>query len=109
MSQAQTIGLVGLGLMGEVCAQRLIAAGFAVVGFDVDAARNERLAALGGCAAASIAEVARAGDPIVLAVFNTDQVEEVVDKHLRPALSTASGKIVLCTSTCDPDRITALG
>jgi putative dehydrogenase len=41
-----------------------------------------------------------------VAVFNTDQVEDVVEHALMPG---ASGKIVLCTSTCDPDRIAALG
>jgi len=41
----------------------------------------------------------------VLAVFNTDQVEDVVERALIPA---ARGKIVIVTSTCDPDRIAAL-
>ena len=44
---------------------------------------------------------------IVLAVFSTDQVEDVVEKSLLPA--ARRGTIVLCTSTCDPDRIAALG
>jgi 3-hydroxyisobutyrate dehydrogenase-like beta-hydroxyacid dehydrogenase len=99
------IGLVGLGLMGEVYARRLAAAGFAVVGFDTDAAKHARLAEIGG-RAGSLAEIARDCDPIVLAVFNTDQVEDVIERALVPA---ASGKIVICTSTCDPDRIAALG
>ncbi len=99
------VGLVGLGLMGEVYARRLAAAGFAVVGFDTDAAKHARLAEIGG-RAGSLAEIARDCDPIVLAVFNTDQVEDVIERALVPA---ASGKIVICTSTCDPDRIAALG
>jgi 3-hydroxyisobutyrate dehydrogenase-like beta-hydroxyacid dehydrogenase len=90
--------------MGEVYARRLMAAGFSVMGFDVDPAKNQRLAPIGG-RAGSLADVARDCDPIVLAVFNTDQVEDVVEHALLPA---ASGKIVLCTSTCDPDRIAAL-
>jgi len=98
------IGLVGLGLMGEVYARRLIAAGFAVVGFDVDTAKSERLARI-GVRAGSLADIARDCDPIVLAVFSTDQVEEVVERALVPA---AAGKIVICTSTCDPDRVAAL-
>ena len=57
----------------------------------------------------SIAEIARECDPIVLAVFNTDQVVEVVEKHLLPVLGDHSNRIVLCASTCDPDRIAALG
>src|ERR1051326_2373697 len=91
--------------MGEVYARRLVAAGFSVLGFDVDSNRTERLAEIGG-RAASLAEIAQQCDPIVLAVFNTEQVEDVVERALLPA---ASGKIVLCTSTCDPDRIAALG
>lgn len=103
--QQGPIGLVGLGLMGEALAVRLIGAGFAVLGYDIDAAKNAKLTALGGQAASTLAEVARCGT-IVLAVFSTDQVEEVVEQALVP--SAASGTIVLCTSTCDPDRIASL-
>ena len=105
MPQQQPVGLIGVGLMGEVYALRLVAAGFSVLGFDVDSNRTERLAEVGG-RAASLAAIAQQCDPIVLAVFNTEQVEDVVERALIPA---ASGKIVLCTSTCDPDRIAALG
>lgn len=99
------VGVIGVGLMGEVYARRLIAAGFAVIGFDVDPAKNARLAQF-GAQAGSLAEIAQKCDPIVLAVFNTEQVEDVVERALIPA---AAGKIVLVTSTCDPDRIAALG
>jgi L-threonate 2-dehydrogenase len=99
------VGLIGVGLMGEVYAQRLIAAGFSVVGFDIDAVRMKRLVQIGG-RAGSAAEIALQCDPIVIAVFSTDQVEDVVERELLP---TAIGKIVICTSTCDPDRIAALG
>jgi 3-hydroxyisobutyrate dehydrogenase-like beta-hydroxyacid dehydrogenase len=102
-----TVGLIGLGLMGEVLAGLLVAAGFGVLGYDIDPAKNARLAARGGRAAGSLAEVAVACDRIVLAVFSTDQVEAVVEQSLVP--SARPGTIVLCTSTCDPDRIAALG
>jgi 3-hydroxyisobutyrate dehydrogenase-like beta-hydroxyacid dehydrogenase len=104
MSKA-SVGVIGFGLMGEVYADRLIAAGFSVAAFDVDPAKAERMAKIGVCPA-SLADIARDCDPIVLAVFSTDQVEDVVDRALLPA---AAGKIVICTSTCDPDRIAALG
>jgi 3-hydroxyisobutyrate dehydrogenase-like beta-hydroxyacid dehydrogenase len=109
MAIGRTVGLVGLGLIGEALARRLIEAGYAVVGYDIDAGKTEKLTTWGGCAAASIADVARGGDPIVLAVFDTAQVEDVVEGHLLPALGSASGRTVLCVSTCDPDRIAALG
>jgi len=99
------VGLFGVGLMGEVYAARLIAAGFGVIGFDTDVARMKRLVQIGGRAGSAV-EIARHCDPIVIAVFSTDQVEAVVERALVPA---ASGKIVICTSTCDPDRVAALG
>jgi 3-hydroxyisobutyrate dehydrogenase-like beta-hydroxyacid dehydrogenase len=105
MATNTPVGVIGLGLMGEVYVRRLIAAGFAVVGYDVDAAKNQRLAQL-GARAGSLADIAQQCEPIVIAVFNTEQVEDVVEQALIPA---ASGKIVLVTSTCDPDRIAALG
>ena len=105
MANSTPIGLIGLGLMGEVYAHRLVAAGFVVIGCDIDAGKSVRLAEI-GARAASLADIARDCEPIVLAVFNTEQVEEVVERALLPA---ASGKIVICTSTCDPDRIAALG
>lgn len=99
------VGLIGIGLMGEVYARRLIAAGFGVVGFDVDKSRNELLGRIGGHVA-SLLDIARQCDPIVIAVFSTDQVEDVFEHTLVPH---GSGKIVICTSTCDPDRVVALG
>jgi 3-hydroxyisobutyrate dehydrogenase-like beta-hydroxyacid dehydrogenase len=102
---ANPVGVIGLGLMGEVYVGRLVAAGWRVTGFDVDAAKSERLAQP-QARAGTLAGIARDCDPIVVAVFNTDQVEDVVERTLVPA---AAGKIVICTSTCDPDRIAALG
>ena len=109
MPERSPVGLIGLGLLGQALAHRLLGAGFAVMGFDVDAAKNAKLAELGGRAAASIADVAKRCDPIVLAVFSTDQVEQVIEGELLPVLGDGSGKIVLCASTCDPDRVAALG
>lgn len=102
-----TVGLIGIGLMGEAMAQRLLASDMQVLGFDIDSRRNRRLASLGGRAAVSPEEVVRDAQPIVLAVFSTDQVEETIEATL-PQIGHGSGKIILCTSTCDPDRIAML-
>jgi putative dehydrogenase len=109
MPEPAPVGLIGVGLLGQALAHRLRAAGFEVVGFDVDPAKSAKLAELGGHPAGSVADLARRCDPIVLAVFSTDQVETVVEGQLLPALGEGSGKVVLCASTCDPDRIAALG
>src|SRR5215470_317726 len=102
------IGIVGLGLMGSALTERLIGAGLGVAGFDVDAERQRAWWRLGGAGAASLSELARLCDVIFLAVFDTAQVEQVVEDGLLPTAGPGSGKIILCTSTCDPDRISAL-
>jgi 3-hydroxyisobutyrate dehydrogenase-like beta-hydroxyacid dehydrogenase len=105
------VGVVGTGLMGMACVKRLLAAGFDVVGHDVNPAKLEPLAGLGARAARSLDEVAHACDRIVIAVFNTDQVEQAIEGKsglaaLRPA--DAPPLVAICVSTCDPDRIAAL-
>jgi len=105
MAPHTPVGVIGVGLMGEVYARRLVATGFTVIGYDVDPAKTARLANF-GARAGTPADIAQKCDPIVLSVFNTEQVEDVVERALIPA---AAGKIVLVTSTCDPDRIAALG
>jgi 3-hydroxyisobutyrate dehydrogenase len=102
------VGIVGLGLMGEVYARRLIEAGIPVIGFDIDPSRSTRLAEIGGRPAPSIADLAKSARCVILAVFSTDQVEDVIERELLPGLGEGSGKIVLCMSTCDPDRVAAL-
>ena len=102
------VAIVGLGLMGEVYAKRLLDARIPVVGFDIDPARRARLNEIGGRAVNSIAELAAPARCIIIAVFNTDQVADVIENHLLPALGDGSNKIVLCMSTCDPDQVAAL-
>jgi 3-hydroxyisobutyrate dehydrogenase-like beta-hydroxyacid dehydrogenase len=102
------IAIIGLGLMGEVYAQRLLDAGFTVSGYDVDAARRARLAEIGGKPADSIAGLAKTARAIIVAVFSTAQVEDVIENHLLPALGEASNKIVMVMSTCDPDEVAGL-
>jgi putative dehydrogenase len=109
VSDRNPVGVIGIGLLGQAFVQRLRGAGFEIMGFDVDAAKNAKLAELGGCATTSVADLSRRCDPIVLAVFSTDQVEDVIERQLLPALGNGSGKVVLCASTCDPDRLAALG
>jgi 3-hydroxyisobutyrate dehydrogenase-like beta-hydroxyacid dehydrogenase len=108
MTDTNAIGLIGLGLLGQALAQRLVGAGFNVVGYDIDPAKSSALTRLGGQPASSIAELAKRSGPIVLAVFSTDQVEQVIERDLVPTLGGGSQRIVLSASTCDPDRIAAL-
>jgi 2-hydroxy-3-oxopropionate reductase len=111
MSLEPPVGVIGTGLMGEVFARRLAGAGVGVVGYDIDPAKSARLKEFGAQPAAAIADLVRAARVIVLAVFNTDQVEQVVEQEILPAIRQQAGtpdKVVLCASTCDPDRVAAL-
>src|SRR4051794_225474 len=101
-----TVGMVGLGLVGSALAERFLGAGFAVVGFDLDAARRDELHARGGTVAASAAEVALAARRIVLSLPNSAIVQGVIEP-LRPML--AAGTIVVDTTTGDPEPTAALG
>jgi 3-hydroxyisobutyrate dehydrogenase-like beta-hydroxyacid dehydrogenase len=106
MTAVRSIGILGLGLLGSALAHRLIGAGFDPKGYDIDAAKIAAFAEAGG-GAASLDEVAHC-DVVLLAVFDTTQVEDVVTNALLRAVTPGTPKIVLCASTCDPDRIAAL-
>jgi len=105
MTTARQIGIAGLGLLGSALAHRLVGAGYSPKGFDIDAAKTAALAKAGG-AAATRDQVAHC-DVVLLAVFDTNQVEDVVTNAALPALA-GRPKIVLVASTCDPDRVAAL-
>jgi 3-hydroxyisobutyrate dehydrogenase-like beta-hydroxyacid dehydrogenase len=107
----ETVGLIGAGLMGTACARRLLQAGFAVQAYDVDESKRAAIGKLGAQPAGSIADIAKRCATIVLAVFNTDQVEQVIaDKTgvLDAMGKDAPPRTLICTSTCDPDRLAAL-
>jgi len=106
MPATPPVGVIGLGLIGTSLAQRLLQAGFPVAGYDIAADRRDHLARLGGIACASAKEVGERCRQIVLAVFNTDQVESVLESA--EGVCLGDEHLVICTSTCDPDRIEAL-
>jgi putative dehydrogenase len=104
-SKLPQIGIVGLGLMGRAFASRLLQAGMPVQGLDVQPTLD---APLGLTLAKSLAAMAEQCDVLILAVFDTDQVQEVLLGVTGLLAVTLARPTVLCTSTCDPDRITAI-
>ena len=86
---AETIGIVGLGVMGSAMAGHLISAEFEVHGFDIDADKVARFGEKGGTPEPSAAEVA-ARSGIVLFSLPTvealDLVAEEVAKGAHPGL-----------------------
>jgi 6-phosphogluconate dehydrogenase-like protein len=53
------VGVVGLGVMGSAMSSHLLAAGFPVLGFDIDPGRRAEHEARGGTVCDSAADVAR--------------------------------------------------
>ena len=101
------VGVIGSGLMGTAITQRLLGAGFEVLAYDVDAAKREAIAKCGAKPQTTAAEVIAACGINVLAVFNTDQVEAVIEAAVEKPAGGVE-RVFIVTTTCDPDRLGAL-
>ena len=69
-------GIIGVGIMGSAIARNLIAAGLPVIGFDVAPERQKELAAMGGTAARTAAEVASSADIILTSLPSIAALDE---------------------------------
>ncbi len=97
----ETVGIFGLGLIGTAMAVRLLASGVTVRGHDPDARRMEHLASIGGVPSGPM-EV-WGSDVVVGAVFDTDQLADVISKA-----PTFADACLISVSTCDPERMPEL-
>jgi 3-hydroxyisobutyrate dehydrogenase-like beta-hydroxyacid dehydrogenase len=93
------IGLIGLGLMGSAIAERLHAAGFSVIGWDIAAPARARLRKRGGTAATNAQEVFTHCDRILLSLPDT-KITRSVFREAASALHY--GHIIADTTTGDP-------
>ncbi|MEP0233736.1 NAD(P)-dependent oxidoreductase [Roseibium sp.] len=96
-----SIGVFGLGLIGQALAHRLLQAGHSVAGFDPNPDRMADLEQAGGLPAQE-ADI-WASKTVLAAVFDTDQLLSVI--RSAPAGSDVT---LVATSTCDPDRMLEL-
>jgi 3-hydroxyisobutyrate dehydrogenase-like beta-hydroxyacid dehydrogenase len=70
------VGIVGLGIMGGAFAQNLAAAGWRVIGYDVDAARRRVLAKAGVEIAANAVAVARLAKTVLTSLPKPEALKE---------------------------------
>ena len=75
----KNVAVVGLGNMGMGMAKNLLAAGFAVTGYDLRPERGQMLAELGGKSADSLTDLS-AADVVFVMVMSGAQVLDVVAK-----------------------------
>ncbi|MBS0208043.1 MAG: NAD(P)-dependent oxidoreductase [Planctomycetes bacterium] len=103
---AKPVGIVGLGLMGAALAERLLAAGYDVRGYDRDAVRVAEFVQRGGVASPSAALLAAECEPILLSLPDESIVRAVLGEL---GSSLAPGATIVDTSTGDPRAAEALG
>jgi 3-hydroxyisobutyrate dehydrogenase-like beta-hydroxyacid dehydrogenase len=108
MKQRETIGLVGIGLVGTALAESLLARGYGVVGFARSQASREKLVRLGGRAAADPADVAAEAARVVLSLPDSDVVDQVVSGPGGLLEAGVSLRLILDTTTGEPERTEAL-
>jgi 3-hydroxyisobutyrate dehydrogenase-like beta-hydroxyacid dehydrogenase len=94
------LGLIGVGLLGSAIAERLLRAGWRVVGWDLEPVRRSVLSTLGGTVGAGIEEVVGSCDRILLSL-PTDEVAAEVLRSAEGAFR--AGQCVVDTSTGAPE------
>jgi putative dehydrogenase len=95
------VGIVGLGLLGNAVASRLLAGGFEVVGHDIVSDRVTDLVRLGGRGAASAVDAASA-DPVCVILPSLASVEEVILGAGGLVARGRSGQTIVQMSTISP-------
>lgn len=98
----KTVGVIGLGNMGRGMALSLKRGGYDVLGFDATPGIAEALQAEGVVACASIAEITRNADVLILSLPTSDIVEKVVLGEGGVAANARPGLIVVDTTTAEP-------
>src|SRR3954471_20936766 len=91
----KNVTVIGLGIMGGAIARNLIAAGFAVSGFDPDQSRATAATSSGVAVKSSAAEAARDADLVLTSLPSTEALDATVDA----LLAAPQGLIVAEIST----------
>jgi 3-hydroxyisobutyrate dehydrogenase-like beta-hydroxyacid dehydrogenase len=111
MDRDSTIGIIGLGLVGSALAERLSAAGFPLVGYDVDTAKIGELKRFGVVPAASPAEVSSQARRLILSLPTSTEVRDVIEgiEGTEGVLETArTGDTIVDTTTAAPSDSVAI-
>ena len=97
-----TIGFIGLGNMGGRMAKNLHNAGYPLIGYDIDAAKCEALAAAGAIAGKDTVEVVRNSDVIMTSLRSSDVFCSVAAQHF---ISNArEGHVFIDLGTTEVER-----
>lgn len=98
----ESVGFVGLGIMGRGMARNILRAGFPLTVWNRTAARMAELVAEGAAAAQSPASCAQHSDIIITCVSDTPDVEQVILGEHGVIHAAAPGSLVIDMSTISP-------
>jgi 2-hydroxy-3-oxopropionate reductase len=99
-AMTETVGFVGLGVMGRYMALNLVSAGLDVVVHNRSSGPQEELVAAGARGAASAAEVAAGARTVITMLSDDAAVRAVVGEALLPA--AGEGSLIIDMSTVSP-------
>ncbi len=99
---ADTVGFIGLGIMGKPMAKNLIEAGHELVVYNRTPKKAEELAGAGAVVAASPREVAAQSDVVVTMLPDSPQVEEVLVGEEGVFEGVKEGALIVDMSTISP-------
>jgi 2-hydroxy-3-oxopropionate reductase len=102
------VGFIGLGIMGRPMARNVMAAGYAVVVYDLVADAIEELVSAGASAANSPAEVAASTDVVLLCLPDSPDVEAAMRGAQGLLAGARAGQILVDMSTISPVTARAL-
>ncbi|MDO9707226.1 NAD(P)-dependent oxidoreductase [Paracraurococcus lichenis] len=99
------IGMIGIGLMGEAMARRLLERGHAVTAWNLEPERLDLVVPHGAVAAPSPAAVAAASDIVLSCVLHTEAVRNCLfgPAGVAAAGEACRGKVLVDLSTIPPD------
>jgi 3-hydroxyisobutyrate dehydrogenase-like beta-hydroxyacid dehydrogenase len=101
-TRENTIGFIGLGVMGGAMCGNLLKAGHALVVHDLDRAKVDKAIALGAQAGDGPADVARRAAKVISMVDTTAQAEEVIVGPGGLIEGAQAGDLIISMSTIDP-------
>ena len=104
MPTIETIGFVGLGIMGASMARNLMSRGFRLRVYNRTAAKTKELADAGAIACRTPGEVAHGAQAVITIVTDAPDVEAVTFGTEGVVSGAVSGTLVIDMSTISPER-----
>jgi 3-hydroxyisobutyrate dehydrogenase-like beta-hydroxyacid dehydrogenase len=103
MPARETVGVVGVGLLGSAVSGVLLQAGYDIVGYDVVPEKLAELSAKGGRAARSAADVARSARAVFMVLPTLESVEAAITGPEGVLAGASRETVVIQMSTISPE------